>query len=148
MKNVLILMLVLVSGCVASGPKFSNLVEARSGFSTIYVMRKTKSYGFAYCPPVSLDGKEVGCLKNGGYLVLKVPPGSHELRFEKRALEVGKERFVSFEANGAESLFFEWSISFNGVWAVGSIAGVTGSEGIIVHTLESAMEILPKLSES
>jgi hypothetical protein len=86
---------VLLSGCVskAVGPKFdppsqpaisANLEPVIStNLARIYVMRDNVTY-VAQAPAVVaanifIDGKSVGALKNGGFLVADVIPGQHTI---------------------------------------------------------------------
>ena len=148
MRIVALLLSVLIAGCVATGQKFSSVVDSVEGKGSIYLLRQTAFVGFAYCPPVTIDGKKIGCLKNGGYIQAYIDPGKHELRFEKRALEVGKEHFIDFEIKAGETQFYEWTtfLTSTGFFIGGVYSGASFSESIRPHTKESAESVLLKLS--
>lgn len=146
MRAIIISFILLsVSACMATGPNFVSLNDPANGSSGVYIMRQSAFVGAAYCPPVSIDNTNIGCLKNGGYLYKELAPGKHELRFERRLLEIGKDTFVNFNINNGETMFFEWSTWINDVYVVGPIAGVTGSDGVKPHNKESALKLLPSL---
>ena len=138
-----------LSACTATGPTFSGLEKPANDNTSIYVMRQSALAGAAYCPPVTLDGQKIGCLKNAGFFHSFIKPGKHELRFEKRFGEVGEERFVKFTIKEGQTLFFEWVTSANEVYFLGTkFAGMSFSEGIIPHKEESALILLAKLKRS
>ena len=137
------------SGCTATGDRFSGLESPKEDQSIVYLMRKSKFSGGAYCPPVTIDAEKIGCLKNGGYLLVRIEPGVHELRFEKRLLESGKEQFINFEILPGQTLFFEWVTATEDVMLYGpTMFGITFSEGIIQHDRKSAKAILENMKES
>jgi len=71
---------IIVGGCAISGPTYSEItIDSGSGRSLIYVYRPFKGFGFGVVPFVYIDTMPVGPLLNGGFIVAKVRPGTHEL---------------------------------------------------------------------
>lgn len=81
---VALLMLGVLSGlygCSATGARF-DLTKAEavsSKESQLYIFRESAFIESGTYPVVLLDGKEIGDLRNGGYIVTKLTPGPHEL---------------------------------------------------------------------
>lgn len=71
-----------LTGCAASGPKFSAMqaqtpaVNADQG--RVYFYRKDSMFGAALQPVVVMDGAEVGKSQPGGYFYVDAASGSHE----------------------------------------------------------------------
>jgi hypothetical protein len=110
--------IVTLQGC-ASGPSlegspyYRGPAESSDSMATVYIFREKHSIGSAVTQNVSIDGKLVGSLPNGGYLVTRIGPGSHEMLFRranflhgdlsdavfKVELEVGKTYFIAKETS-------------------------------------------------
>ncbi len=103
--------------------------------------------GYAYCPPVSLDGEVVGCLKNGGYLRLDLEPGIHELRFESRLFESIEEIRLAVEVTAGQELFYQWQAQMHPPVALvsGIPAGVSVSRRLRPISKSAALYLLPSL---
>jgi len=63
-----------------------------------------------YCPSIWIDGKEVGCLKNGGFFRLGIDQGIHTLTRDVRPLEHEEINTVNFECKSVAGLYFEWAL--------------------------------------
>lgn len=78
---IIVVVISVFSGCSATGPRF-DLAKAEvvppTG-SQLYVFRESAFIESGTYPVVLLDGRETGDLRNGGYLVTQLDPGSHEL---------------------------------------------------------------------
>lgn len=100
----------LLSGCSATGAKFQGLEKPDSDAGEIVVYRPDRLVrgGVAYY--VHLDGKEVGMLKNAGFVALRTTPGTHvvlmkaglqDFFMKARTAEVvllaGERKFLRFE---------------------------------------------------
>jgi len=72
-----ILPAILLIGCNARGPEFSAMPYVRADEAAILVYRPASVVLAAAWPDIYLNGNQRGQLKNGGYLVLRVPPGRH-----------------------------------------------------------------------
>ena len=86
-RLLLLLMLIMVAGCAsqATGPKFDAASQPTipANLARIYVMRDTVTY-LAQAPAVVsaqifIDGKPLGALKNGSFLLADVVPGQHAI---------------------------------------------------------------------
>lgn len=82
----------LLSACSATGQRFdANKAEAVSSTaSQVYFFREAAFIESGTYPIVIVDGKEVGELRNGGYLVAKVNPGSHQVVVQSGGLARGQ----------------------------------------------------------
>ncbi len=68
------------SGC-ATGAKFSDyaakLPPPKQGYGRIWIYREARYAGSAIAPSVAINGKTIGDLKAGGFLVADRPPGEY-----------------------------------------------------------------------
>jgi hypothetical protein len=71
-----ILILLLLSGCAAMGPKFIPETNISSDMALIYVYRKSSIVGAANEPYAFINSKHHTELLNGGYAFQYVKPGS------------------------------------------------------------------------
>jgi hypothetical protein len=72
------LITLFLSGC-ATGEKFSKETPSAVSEALIYVYRPQGFIGIAQRPDLKIDGKFVGSVASGGFLVQRVPLGVHEL---------------------------------------------------------------------
>ncbi len=102
----LCMLLVLAIGASAA-PTSKPAKPSASGGSnaTIYIMRSTPVLGWATQPDIRVDGKFVGELSVGSYLVVNAPRGQHKLEVQGGApltgpyesgiqVEAGKSYFI------------------------------------------------------
>lgn len=101
---------VLLSGCSATGPKFQGLEKPDSNTGEIVVYRPDRFVRGGVGYYVHLDGKEVGLLKNSGFMSLATTPGTHVVLMKagfqdlfrnaanaQVTLDVGERKFLRFE---------------------------------------------------
>lgn len=73
---------IALTGCAASGPKFSAMQASTPAVNAdqgrVYFYRKDSMFGAALQPAVVLDGAEVGKSQPGGYFYVDAASGSHE----------------------------------------------------------------------
>lgn len=73
---------IVLTGCAASGPKFSEMQASTPALSgdqgRVYFYRTGSMFGAAIQPAVTLDGKEVGKSQPGGYFYVDAISGGHE----------------------------------------------------------------------
>ena len=71
-----------LTGCAASGPKFSAMQASTPAVNAdqgrVYFYRKDSMFGAALQPVVVMDGAEVGKSQPGGYFYVDAASGSHE----------------------------------------------------------------------
>ena len=117
-KYILILITILNSACMATGPIFTPQQLSDGGNALIYVYRPSRFTNAAGAPEITVDGVRKGSLKNGGYLAIEVKPGEHSvvqvysyitwaLKAEPILIkaEPKKEYFIILDINGSvESL--------------------------------------------
>lgn len=78
-KTLFVLLLLIVSGCAATGPKFQSLENSPADKALVYFYRPDKNIGRAQPHEIVIDGEKRAVLKNAGYLKLELPPGSHQI---------------------------------------------------------------------
>jgi hypothetical protein len=73
---------IALTGCAASGPKFSEMQASAPALKgdqgRVYFYRNGSMFGAAMQPALTLDGKEVGKSQPGGYFYVDTVSGSHE----------------------------------------------------------------------
>lgn len=67
----------LLSACTITGPTFTPLDNVGSQRGVIYVYRPSNYDMGLMSALISLDGKPVASLENGGYVAVPVTPGEH-----------------------------------------------------------------------
>lgn len=77
MRFLTLILMLLVSAC-ATGPRFSYSAPSTTE-SKIYLYRTYRFAGSAASPNIYLDGQLVGKLPAGGYVLMPVTPGGHEV---------------------------------------------------------------------
>jgi len=84
MKKIMFLIVLgILSGCAATGQQFSIMdLGVNNSDAVIYLYRPSRFANSAGYPKITLDGENKGGLKNGGYLVFRVSPGSHTITQE------------------------------------------------------------------
>lgn len=112
MKNyfqaTIVLLLLLVAGCAANGPRYNNDVNASTEKENLYIYRPYAFLSGALSADVYVDGNYKGTLKNGGFLKLNVSEGGHSIR-------VGKSS-VNYSLSDNKSFFrytYGWALFFS-----------------------------------
>lgn len=96
---------IALTGCAASGPKFSAMQASTPAVNAdqgrVYFYRKDSMFGAALQPAVIMDGAEVGKSQPGGYFYVDAASGSHEASTSTEAtnkvsfvLEKGEVKYV------------------------------------------------------
>jgi len=83
LSAILIFVSFILSGCSATGPKFSILEPINSSTATVYIYRPWMMLDGAASPTVQVDSVDFFDIKNGGFNVLYLEPGSHTLTLKK-----------------------------------------------------------------
>jgi hypothetical protein len=102
--SVLVAILVVLSACAATGPKFSQmqstLPELKPDVGRIFFYR-VGSFGAAVQPAILLNGNEVGKSFPNGFFYVDRPPGNYEVscstevtRKATFVLDAGQTRFI------------------------------------------------------
>lgn len=142
-----ILFFSFLTGCAATGEKFTGVVPFSDGFSTLYIYRESRFVGGGECPDMFLDNQDIGCLKNGGFMKVKVSPGNHILEVRKGFLESGNEPQIDFSSSAGEVIYIEWSNAVNSV-IVSPVVAVSATQYLFRRTEEAAVKKLANLKES
>lgn len=125
----IIVCLIALSGCSASGPAYSQYQSQEANSSVVYIYRPSKSVNCCVAPAVYIDGQKKNSLKNGGYVVYELEPGAHVV-----AVGDGKYGFeksdLQLDLSAGESYYLKWVIgpleNFSEL-VLASVAGVSGS---------------------
>ena len=117
--HVPVLMLVsLLVGCVASGGDFhAELNKPEGGRARLYVYRTHTIIGIAAAdvPIIHLDGRRLTRIRIGGYLMVPISPGQHELTTTESLLgsDTGKVRGeTTFTASAGETIYLRYTEAF------------------------------------
>ena len=142
-----------LSGCSATGQKFSEATLVNQESATVYFMRLSKFLGAAGCRDVFIDNKKVGCIKNAGFLKTEILPGKRFISLPKvTENDWANETSVEIEVQTGQIYFLEWTHELEDFYVIPAGAMVfTGGEtkaSIIKHKKESALPILNQLRDS
>ncbi len=78
--RILILIATLViSGCAATGPAYSELKPIRENTGILYIYRPAKFLNSAVSPGIIIDEQEYAVLPHGGYMVFELDAGIHNI---------------------------------------------------------------------
>lgn len=73
-------LLALLAGCAAAqGPGFDGWKNPKEGLGVVYLYRPWSAVGGLLPTRVQVDGKNGPDLRNGGYQVHELPPGTHTI---------------------------------------------------------------------
>ncbi|RHW74783.1 DUF2846 domain-containing protein [Colwellia sp. RSH04] len=129
---ILISIALLLFGCNATGPKFTQLESLDTNKTNVYIYRPWAMLDGAAAPTIQVDGKDRFELSNGGYEVITLSPGTHKLTVKKgafmsnwRAEEMNIE--YKFEAN--RNYFVRLSAELQDAGVYGNVISVSGSYG-------------------
>ncbi len=88
----------LLAGCsTASGPAFNESKTLPSGATGIYVYR-VEHVVAGFGATISVDGKEIGVLKDNGFLFASLSPGPHTLSVPDRS-NILKTNLIEYKFN-------------------------------------------------
>lgn len=77
LRQLTLVAIVFLTGCAATGPKFTSLESAGSNTSVVYIYRVSSFAGGGSYPKLTIDGADDLMLKNGGYVRRVLPAGTH-----------------------------------------------------------------------
>jgi hypothetical protein len=117
--RILVLILVaLLVGCVASGPDFQpESKKPEGGRARLYVYRSHTIIGIANAdvPIIHLDGQRLTRIRIGGYLVVPISVGQHKLTTTQSLLgnDTGRIRGeTTFAASAGQTIYLRYTESF------------------------------------
>lgn len=115
MKNMRFLLVVvtllLLNACSASGPKFTQVDPSDTDKFNVYFYRPQEWVASAISPTIIDNGSAISELSNGGYFKYYAPPGSH--RFYTDSMYIDKP--LTIEIKKGETYFFRLDFK-SGVW--------------------------------
>jgi len=155
MKKIIytILIFLTLSGCASSGEKFTELESVEDDQSIIYVMRPWRLYRGIAILDVLINEEKVADLVNGGYIPVKVSPGSGILTISASlAARTNGWRNdpinLKYEIKPKETKFIMLDAPTNYILPVGAYHIVSVNIDLFELKQEEAMKFLPKLSYS
>jgi hypothetical protein len=79
-RRSILILIVLLSGCAATGPAYKAAEEPSGGFALVYIYRPDSlTYG-ARAANFFLDDRSVAEIRSNGYSYFYVKPGTYRLR--------------------------------------------------------------------
>jgi len=108
-----LLLIPALSGCGAKGQHFQAFQPIPSETAEVIVYRPDKLLHGGVPYYVYIDGKEVGTLRNAGYIIVQTKAGDHQLKVQAgfediykevsapMAVELGQRRIYRFEPSAA-----------------------------------------------
>jgi hypothetical protein len=100
--------MLVLSGCAASGPTFTN-IQPEDGLAIVYIYRTTSMINCCVSPIVSINEKQYGPLKNGGYIPVRLEPGKYTFSAENTGVGFNKVS-TTLDVAAGESYFVRWFI--------------------------------------
>lgn len=76
----LLSLLLFLSGCSASGPRYQSTQLTSQSNGLIYIYRPAQFVNGGGYPEILINNESIGPLKNGGYLYAEVSPGRYHVR--------------------------------------------------------------------
>lgn len=136
------LLILTLTGC-ASGPQFRPEAGPNTDQALIYIYRVHAKPLWMRTAVISIDGKQVGELPNGGYLAIQVVPGEHSITQswsnwagDYSALTRPQNMVMKATAGGTH--FVEFSLTERReypnvitTWRIGEVDPVKGAETIV-----------------
>ncbi|MEM1145564.1 MAG: DUF2846 domain-containing protein [Pseudomonadota bacterium] len=107
-RKILLISVLFLSGCAASGPLFSEVVPAE-GKGVLYVYRSNAMVNCCVSPVIYINGAESGSLKNGGYIPVVLDPGTYEVAAENTSVGFNKVS-TKVEIVAGKSHYVKWYI--------------------------------------
>ena len=93
----------------------------------LYFIRHSTFVGIINSPDVSVDGRLIGSIATGSYLVVERPPGRHTISLSHWA-DFGRQFVADVEVSPGSSSYFEIAIAIRGSGGIAlpSLAGEVG----------------------
>lgn len=111
MRRLLVLLFIFaLSGCAASGARYTPDVLSDPGKAIIYAYRPSITINCCVSPAIFVNGKEQGVLKNGGYLALVASPGITNIRAVNTSVGFAPLD-LQIDVKAGEAYYLRWSAS-------------------------------------
>jgi len=108
------LSLLLLGGCSANGTRFQGLSAVDAGTAEIIVYRPDRFVHGGVPYYVILDDKEVGTLRNAGFMSVKPSPGQHILKVQAGYEDLYREVKTNISVVQGERKLFRFEPSLSG----------------------------------
>jgi len=151
LRNIFIVaVLALLSSCSAGGAKFTGLEKPTDKLAQVYIYRPSSFIQSGNFPDLALDKKEIGQLKNGGFLKFTAPAGKHALSITGNALQwIHPDATATLKFEAGKTYFYKLTVSMSGSGGVNVGFGQSHSFGFSQITDEKqALADLSELNES
>ena len=141
MKRLLIVAVLIIAGCSATGAKFSGLVLPKESKSVLYIYRPDTFVNGGLAPYLFINDKKKEKLKNGGYQVFSLFPGVYKLTLDGNTFEWPYRKVeLQVEAKENEIVFVRVGSSISSTYVIGNVAGATTNMSMYVVKKGIAME--------
>ena len=147
----IVVTLTLLSGCGAGGAKFSGLENPAKDMAQVYIYRPSAFVQSGNFPDVALDGKEIGQLKNGGFLRFNAPAGKHTISLSGNMMQwIHRDANIPVTLKAGETNFYKLTVSMGGSGSGVNIGfGQVHGFGFVQITDENvALKDLSELNDS
>jgi len=144
--SVIILILFLV-GCSATGPTFKPESTSNSANATVYVYRPFQYFNAGGWPKIYVNGKEKFSLKNNGYGVIRLKPGSYRIKAEGSMLFTNwypEPASIKLSVGANKVYYIRVTPQHDSTYATGSTVALTGSAQIVLVTEAVAKKEISK----
>lgn len=138
---------ILLFGCAASGPKFSELPIVKNGSAVIIVYRPHVSVNSGGYPYVYVDGEKRERLLDTGYVSYELTPGEHVIALTNPTMWSGQQEW-KFAAAGGQRYFYRVLSIFNSFQAIGPVVSASKTISIQQVPAEAALQELKDLNLS
>lgn len=135
LKTVLIsTMSFLIVACTLTGAKYAPLQVTKPGEGNLYVYRPSNTKLGLMSAWISIDGKKIASLENGGYVALSLKPGDHTITQQWKAgilgnsdlekssislvvrIEESKDSYVGLTSSAIQGPTSAYAIKVNFKW--------------------------------
>ena len=152
-KKIIILIstALLLLGCNATGPKFTELESLDTNQAKVYVYRPWAMLDGAAAPTVQVDGTDRFDLNNGGYEIITLSPGTHKLTVKKGAFMSNwraDEMNIEYKFEPNKNYFVRLSAELQDAGVYGSVISISGSYGFALIKESFAINELKEIKKN
>ncbi|WP_127024792.1 DUF2846 domain-containing protein [Rheinheimera mangrovi] len=140
-----LVMIASLSGCSATGPKFTQTEAAEANKAKVYFYRPWAMLDGAAAPTVQINGVDSFSISNGGYHVLDLTPGNTVIAVKEGGLmsnwRAGPLQIV-LDVQANNLYFVRLSAELANAAYVGNLASFSGKYSLGLVTKETALQEL------
>ncbi|MDF2180177.1 DUF2846 domain-containing protein [Aliiglaciecola sp. CAU 1673] len=151
MRVILLLSVMTLSACSATGPQFTQLEIPETNKAKVYIYRPWAMLDGAAAPTVQINGKDSFNLSNGGYQVLDLVPGKTLLAVKEGGLLSNWRASplqISVDLQANKSYFVRLSAELSNAAYVGGVSSVSGQYSWGLVDQQMALTELPKTNKN